>query len=88
MSVLLFLPFSEFSNSGNVKIVFSFSYWNIFNFTKNIVYMAMTLAPGISAYNYVKRRIAPLSKALTGILLLHDSCGSHLDAQRQTKVQF
>ena len=44
----------------------------------------MTLASGMSAYNYVERRMAPLSKALAGILLPHDSFGSHLDSQNRT----
>ena len=41
-------------------------------------FIVMTLASGMSAYNYVERRMAPLSKALAGILLPHDSFGSHL----------
>ena len=35
-------------------------------------YIVMTLASGISAYNYVERIMAPLSKALAGVLLPHD----------------
>ena len=47
-------------------------------------FIVMTLASGMSAYNYVERRMAPLSKALAGILLPHDSFGSHLDSQNRT----
>ena len=46
-------------------------------------FIVMTLASGMSAYNYVERRRAPLSKALAGILLPHDSFGSHLDSQNR-----
>ena len=44
----------------------------------------MTLASNMSAYNYVERRMAPLSKALAGILLPHDYFGSHLASQNRT----
>ena len=40
----------------------------------------MTFAPGMSAYNYVERRMAPLSRELAGIILPHDAYGSHLNA--------
>ena len=43
-----------------------------------------TLAPGLSAYNQVERRMAPLSKALSGILLPHKTFGTHLDSSRKT----
>ena len=43
-----------------------------------------TRAPGMSAYNNVERRMAPLSKALSGVLLPHETFGSHLDSQRRT----
>lgn len=39
----------------------------------------MTLASSMSAYNYVERRIAPLSKALASVLLPHDTYGNHVD---------
>ena len=48
------------------------------------VYIAMTHAPGMSAYNYVERRMAPHSKALAGVVLEHDKCGSHLDSSGTT----
>ena len=35
-------------------------------------------APGQSAYNYVERRMAPLSRDLSGVILKHDHFGSHL----------
>ena len=37
-----------------------------------------TEAPGNSAYNYVERRMAPLSRELTGIIIPHDTFGTHL----------
>eukprot|EP01083_Nonionella_stella_P022441 62054_1 len=41
-------------------------------------------APGVSRYNRIERRMAPLSKELVGLVLKHDQCGSHLDNQKQT----
>lgn len=41
-------------------------------------------APGRSSFNPVERRMAPLSKSLVGVLLPHDKCGNHLDAQQRT----
>lgn len=41
-------------------------------------------APGRSAYNRVERRMAPLSRALVGIILPYDHYGTHLDNQGNT----
>ena len=41
-------------------------------------------APGLSAYNKVERRMAPLSKTLSGIILPADTYGSHLDSSNKT----
>ena len=38
----------------------------------------------MSAYNYVERRMAPLSKELAGLVLPHDTCGTHLDSRQRT----
>ena len=35
-------------------------------------------APGNSAFNYVERRMAPLSRDLSGIIIPHDQFGPHL----------
>ena len=43
------------------------------------VYIAIAHATGMSMYNYVERRMAPLSKALAGVVFNHDACGTHLD---------
>lgn len=43
-----------------------------------------TNAPGYSAYSRVERRMAPLSKKLPGLVLPHDSCGTHLDDSGRT----
>ena len=45
---------------------------------------ASTHAPGMSAYNYVERRMAPLSKELAGLVLPHETCGTHLDSRQRT----
>ncbi|XP_050498755.1 uncharacterized protein LOC126879621 [Diabrotica virgifera virgifera] len=44
-----------------------------------------TNAPGRSAFNRVERRMAPLSRELSGLILPHDSYGTHLDEQGRTK---
>lgn len=41
-------------------------------------------APGHSAYNAVERRMAPLSRDLSGLILPHDHFGSHLDRRGRT----
>ena len=43
-----------------------------------------THAPDLSAYNQVERTMAPLSKALVGLLLPYDTFGNHLDSQGRT----
>ena len=43
-----------------------------------------THAPGNSAFNFVERRMAPLSKELAGVVLPHDHYGSHLDTAGKT----
>ncbi len=43
-----------------------------------------TNAPGRSAYNRVERRMAPLSHDLAGLVLPHDSFGTHLNAKNET----
>lgn len=43
-----------------------------------------TNAPGRSASNRVERKMAPLSKELSGQILPHDHFGSHLDNRGQT----
>lgn len=43
-----------------------------------------TNAPGMSAYNPIERRMAPLSKALSGLVLPYDTFGSHLDSSKRT----
>ena len=46
--------------------------------------MEVTNAPGLSAYNRAERRMFPLSKALTGVVLPYETFGSHLDNQGNT----
>jgi len=36
-------------------------------------------APGRSAFNRVERKMAPLNRELSGLILPHDDYGSHLD---------
>ena len=47
---------------------------------KNLdAYFIATNAPGRSAFNRVERRMAPLSRELSGLILPHDKYGSHLN---------
>ena len=41
-------------------------------------------ASGLSAFNPGERRMAPLSRLLTGVLLRHDIHGTHLDSSGKT----
>jgi len=41
-------------------------------------------APGRSAFNRVERKMAPLSRELSGLILPHDHYGSHLDKKGNT----
>ena len=43
-----------------------------------------TNAPGRSAFNRVERKMAPLSKEVTGLILPHDHYGSHLNERGNT----
>ncbi|KAL4720554.1 hypothetical protein ACJJTC_002355 [Scirpophaga incertulas] len=52
------------------------------DFDLDAVYIA-TNAPGRSAFNRVERRMAPLSRELTGVVL-NDNFGSHLDSSNKT----
>ena len=47
-------------------------------------FFLVTNAPGRSAFNRVERRVAPLSKELSGVLLEHEHFGSHLDDRGNT----
>lgn len=47
-------------------------------------YYLATNAPGRSAYNRVERRMAPLSRELTGLILHHEHFGSHLNSKNET----
>jgi hypothetical protein len=38
-------------------------------------------APGRSAFNRFERKMAPLSRELSGLIIPHDNFGSHLDDQ-------
>ena len=44
----------------------------------------ITNAPGRSAFNRVERRMAPLSRKLSGVILPHDHFGSHLNSAGKT----
>jgi hypothetical protein len=43
-------------------------------------------APGLSAYNKVERRMAPLSKDTAGIILPFDTFGTHLNTSNKTVI--
>ena len=44
----------------------------------------VTNTPGRSAYNRVERRMAPLSRVLSGVILPDDHFGTHLDSSSKT----
>lgn len=43
-----------------------------------------TKAPGYSTYSHVDRRMAPLSKQPSSLILPHDTCGTYLDHNEKT----
>ena len=43
-----------------------------------------TNAPGRSAFNRTERRMAPLSHEMSGLILPHETFGSHLDGKEKT----
>jgi hypothetical protein len=47
-------------------------------------FFVATNAPGRSAFNRVERKMAPLSRELSSLILPHDHFGTHLDNQRRT----
>lgn len=55
-----------------------FKEWNL-----DAMFIA-TNAPGRSAYNRVERRMAPLSRDLSGLILDHAHFGTHLDEKGMT----
>ena len=56
-------------------------YFKKYNF---YVLFVSTNEPGMSAYNYVERMMAPLSKEMVGLVLPHQTCGTHLNCRQQT----
>lgn len=59
----------------------------IHHFVKNNLdaLFIMTNAPGRSAFNRAERRMAPLSRELSGLILPHEHYGTHLDSQGNYK---
>nr|XP_023022210.1 uncharacterized protein LOC111510519 [Leptinotarsa decemlineata] len=53
------------------------------DFDLDAIFIA-TNAPGRSAFNRVERRMAPLSRELTGVISNHDDFGLHLDSSNRT----
>ena len=47
-------------------------------------WIAARNAEGLSAFHFIEPRMVPLSKDLAGIVLLHDSFGTHLDENGKT----
>ena len=60
---------------------FSIQHFKEYNFDAKFV---PSLAQGMSAHTNVERRMAPLSKAHSGVILPHNAFGTHLESQRRT----
>lgn len=56
---------------------------NLKKYELDVIFI-FTNAPGRSAFNRVERRMAPLSRTLSGVILPHDYYGSHLDSASKT----
>ena len=63
------------------NIQMAIHHFKIFNL--DALFLA-TNAPGRSAFNRVERVMSFLSRELCGVILPHDSYGSHLDSSRRT----
>ena len=48
------------------------------------VYIHAVNASGLSAFNYIERRMSPLSHDVAGLILPHDAYGSHLNDSGKT----
>ena len=78
----------DIGGGAYVQMVTSRQYFfsiNIFFKDHDIDYLiAACNAAGSSAFHFIERRMAPLSKELPGIVLPHDSFGTHLDENGKT----
>lgn len=57
---------------------------HLFRFLKLDAFVHVVNAAGLSAFNPVERRMAPLSHDVAGIILPHDTYGTHLDKNGYT----
>ena len=73
----------EINNSKSHKVFLAFQV-NLFKFLNLDVLISGVNAAGLSAFNPVERRMAPLSHDLAGIILPHDTFGNHLDSSGKT----
>ncbi|GBP40850.1 hypothetical protein EVAR_88911_1 [Eumeta japonica] len=64
--------------------VISHAIHNFVNHDLDAIFI-FTNAPGRSAFNRVERSMASLNRELSGLILPHDSYGTHLDEQGRTK---
>ena len=78
----------DIGGGAYVQMVTSRQYFfsiNIFFKDHDIDYLiAACNAAGSSAFHFIERRMAPLSKELPGIVMPHDSFGTHLDENGKT----
>ena len=64
------------------RISFAVDYFNTYDLD---AFFLVTNAPGLSAFNRAERRMVPLKKELSGVLLVqHEHCGAHLDDKGNT----
>ena len=59
-------------------------YFNIWKKLDLDLLLISMSAPGCSAFNEIERRMAPLSKALVGLVIDHKKLGNHLDGNMET----
>ena len=59
---------------------------DLFKDLKLDVFLHGVNASGLSTFNPVERRVAPLSHDLGGIILPHNSLGNHLDSAGKQRI--
>lgn len=78
---MIFQMTSNFSNRYPKTIAFAVEHFK--ECSLDALFL-VTNTPGRSAYNRVERRMASLSNQLSGLILRHDTFGTHLDSRGRT----
>ena len=88
MEIVLHLLAYIFGIEVQMKTQYFQKYWalpySILEKNSQDALLISTHAPGLPVNNQVEKKMASLSKALSGILLPHDKFGTHLNSSRKS----